>query len=56
MKSYMKSILKAISSIFNLNPTIYTPEIKKIINKTDEEALRSDWETIGKDFDKITPR
>lgn len=48
-------ILKSFANIFYLNPTIYTPEIKKIINQTGEEALRSDWETIGKDFDKIIP-
>lgn len=62
MKSKIKLFLKGIGSILNIFPSEldgYKDLIKKIESdskKTDEELIKSDWEEIGKDFDKIIPR
>ena len=49
----MKSIIEALEP-FVFFPK-YSSEIDKILKKSDEDALRSDWEAIDGDFGKILP-
>lgn len=62
LKTKAKLFLQGVGTILNICPSetdYYKRLIKKIKSdskKSDEELLKSDWEEIGKDFDKIIPR
>ncbi len=47
MKNFIQKLLAAIGT-FNIMPP--PPEIEI---KSDEEAIRGDWQTIGNDFNQI---
>lgn len=47
----LKTILASIATIFNYQPL--TDQSRKILQQSDKEAHRSDWEQVSKDFKKL---
>jgi len=62
MNHNLKLFLQGVGSILNIwgeelpEYKYFTKKINSNKNKTDSELLKSDWEQIGKDFDKIILR
>lgn len=62
MRTKFKLFLQGVGSVLDIYPSeIYhfrdvRNMIKSDSKKSDEYLLKSDWEEIGKDFDKIIPR
>lgn len=51
----IKAFFKGMGSVLNLSGNYYYAEHQRILNRTDAEALASDWEAIGRDFRKVMP-
>jgi hypothetical protein len=52
MKGLM-AFLEGFASIFNIFPTTET-KLPKLKDESDDyEAMKSDWEAIGKDFESV---
>jgi hypothetical protein len=43
----IKAILNQLARLFGLLPS---PEVERILRKTDAESIRSDWEAVGGDL------
>lgn len=53
MKKLIASFIKGIGSSVVINPKIRNKKIKDIFNRSDSEALYSDWEAVRKDFEEV---
>jgi hypothetical protein len=53
MRSKWNSFWSGVGSIFNISGQFYDAEIERILNQSDADALKSDWDAVGKDFKKI---
>lgn len=53
IKAFFNSpFFKGMGSVLNLSGNYYSEEHQRILNRTDAEALASDWEAVGRDFRK----
>ena len=48
-----KHFLKGMGSVFDLSGSCYSEDIQRILNRTDAEAIASDWESVGNSFRKV---
>jgi len=39
-----------MATAFDLGGTLTHPEVRRILNQTDEEAIASDWKAVGDDL------
>ena len=39
-----------VASVFDITGSLYSKKVDEILSRSDTDALRSDWEAIGKDF------
>lgn len=49
----MKAFFKGAARLLDVFGILSRQEVEPILAKSDAEAIRSDWEAIGKDFEKI---
>ena len=45
-----RAFLDGAASVLDLVGTLYSNRMNEILSRSDTDALRSDWEAIGKDF------
>lgn len=45
-----RAFLDGMASAFDITGSFYSKKTNEILSRSDADALRSDWEAIGKDF------
>jgi hypothetical protein len=45
-----RAFLDGAASVLDLMGTLYSSRMDEILSRSDSDALRSDWEAVGKDF------
>jgi len=49
----IRDFFKGIGSLFDLSGGLHNPNVHSILNRTNQEALASDWKSIGEDFKAV---
>ena len=56
MSKKLKNLLKGAASIFEIYPNTSARLRKRFLERTDAEALYSDWQKIGNDIRRTTEK
>ena len=46
----IRDFIRGMASAIDIGDTLRDPEVDRILDQTDEEAIRSDWEAVGNDM------